>query len=110
MMGIINRITKRTLQGEMGRTLLTIFSMGIAATLVIATLVGFTSSQNSLYQKQLKDTGGMQFVIRNVPRENAAKLRRNTASHWLNYWNYRIDYWLNRDLWQYYHHNHRCFS
>ena len=59
MMGIINRITKRTLQGEMGRTLLTIFSMGIAATLVIATLVGFTSSQNSLYQKQLKDTGGM---------------------------------------------------
>lgn len=79
MMGIINRITKRTLQGEMGRTLLTIFSMGIAATLVIATLVGFTSSQNSLYQKQLKDTGGMQFVIRNVPRENAAKLRRNTA-------------------------------
>ncbi|WP_252897890.1 hypothetical protein [Amylolactobacillus amylophilus] len=28
MMGIINRITKRTLQGEMGRTLLTIFFHG----------------------------------------------------------------------------------
>jgi putative ABC transport system permease protein len=79
MMGIINRITKRTLQGEMGRTLLTIFSMGIAATLVIATLVGFTSSQNSLYQKQLEDTGGMQFVIMDVPRENVAKLRQNPA-------------------------------
>jgi putative ABC transport system permease protein len=77
MMGIINRITKRTLQGEMGRTLLTILSMGIAATLVIATLVGFTSSQNSLYQRQLQDTGGMQFVIMDVPRGNVAKLRQN---------------------------------
>lgn len=66
-MGIINRLTKRTLQGEMGRTLLTIVSMGIAATLVVATLVGFTSSQKSLYEYSIKDTSGMQFVIQDVP-------------------------------------------
>lgn len=78
-MGIINRITKRTLQGEMSRTLLTIFSMAIAATLVVATLVGFTSGQDSLYHAELKKTGGMQFVIRDVPRQKAAKLRQNAA-------------------------------
>ncbi|MFT8842383.1 MAG: hypothetical protein ABF915_00095 [Schleiferilactobacillus harbinensis] len=75
-MGIINRITKRTLQGEMSRTLLTIFSMAIAATLVVATLVGFTSGQDSLYHAELKKTGGMQFVIRNVPRQKAANYGR----------------------------------
>ncbi|ERL65310.1 ABC transporter permease [Schleiferilactobacillus shenzhenensis] len=78
-MGIINRLTKRTLQGEMGRTLLTIVSMGIAATLVVATLVGFTSSQKNLYEYSIQDTGGMQFVIQDVPRANVQKLRQDPA-------------------------------
>ncbi|KRL14757.1 ABC transporter permease [Schleiferilactobacillus perolens] len=76
-MGIINRLTLRTLQGEKGRTILTILSMGVAATLAVASLVGFTSAQSSLYHKSIQDTGGMQVAISNIPRKNVASLVKN---------------------------------
>ncbi|WP_203624673.1 ABC transporter permease [Lacticaseibacillus sp. 866-1] len=76
-MGIITKLSWRSLRTERGRTLMTIGAMTIAATLMVASLVGLRSLQTTLYHLELSNTGGM---VANFPAGPASTVKRLAAN------------------------------
>ncbi|MFD1392466.1 FtsX-like permease family protein [Lacticaseibacillus jixianensis] len=75
-MGIITKLSWRSLRTERSRTLMTIGAMTIAATLMVASLVGLRSLQTTLYDLELSNTGGM---VANFPASPASTVKRLAA-------------------------------
>lgn len=78
-MGIITKLSWRSLRTERSRTLMTIGAMTIAATLVVATLVGLRSLQTAFYHLELNDTGGMVATFPVSPASTAKRLAADPA-------------------------------
>ncbi|MFD1430003.1 ABC transporter permease [Lacticaseibacillus mingshuiensis] len=77
-MGILTKLSLRSLREEKSRTILTIVAMTIAATLAVATLVGLRSVQISMYQRAVQSEAGLVVRFPGVTAEKAEKLQNSS--------------------------------
>lgn len=75
-MGTMTHLVWRQLIKEKARTFTTILAMAVAATLTVATLIGINSARHSMYQDNIQNTGGLQFVLSKVNQETALAIQK----------------------------------